>query len=76
MHTHSTHATAFAQAGRPIPNFGTTHADYFNGEAKYARMKAGGANPFIDSEGYKSYIAEREANFEKTLAQQQADARK
>jgi metallo-beta-lactamase class B len=52
------------------------HPDYFNGEAKYARMKAGGANPFIDPEGYRSYIAERQANFEKTLAQQQADARK
>ena len=52
------------------------HPDYFNGEAKYARMKAGGANPFIDPEGYKSYIAERQANFEKTLAQQEAEARK
>ncbi len=29
VHTHSTYATAFAQAGRPIPNIGTTHADYF-----------------------------------------------
>ena len=37
VHTHSTHATAFAQAGRPIPNFGTTHADYFNGEAPITR---------------------------------------
>ena len=29
VHTHSTCATSFAQAGRAIPNFGTTHADYF-----------------------------------------------
>ena len=29
VHTHSTYATAFAQAGLPIPNIGTTHADYF-----------------------------------------------
>jgi L-ribulose-5-phosphate 4-epimerase len=28
-HTHSTYATAWAQAGREIPNIGTTHADYF-----------------------------------------------
>jgi len=28
-HTHSRHATAWAQAGREIPCFGTTHADYF-----------------------------------------------
>ena len=30
-HTHSRHATAWAQAGREIPCFGTTHADYFRG---------------------------------------------
>lgn len=30
-HTHSEFATAWAQAGRPIPCFGTTHADYFHG---------------------------------------------
>lgn len=31
-HTHSSWAAAWAQAGRPIPCFGTTHADYFRGE--------------------------------------------
>jgi len=30
-HTHSEHGTAWAQARRPIPCFGTTHADYFHG---------------------------------------------
>src|SRR5580704_10633684 len=30
-HTHSRFATAWAQAGRAIPCFGTTHADYFHG---------------------------------------------
>lgn len=30
-HTHSKHATAWAQARTPIPCFGTTHADYFHG---------------------------------------------
>lgn len=29
VHTHSTYATAWAQAGRAIPNIGTTHADTF-----------------------------------------------
>jgi L-ribulose-5-phosphate 4-epimerase len=29
VHTHSTYATAWAQAGLPIPNIGTTHADTF-----------------------------------------------
>ena len=31
VHTHSTHATSWAQAGREIPPYGTTHADYFHG---------------------------------------------
>jgi L-ribulose-5-phosphate 4-epimerase len=37
VHTHSSHATAFAQAGRAIPCFGTTHADYFYGEIPVTR---------------------------------------
>ena len=31
-HTHSEYATAWAQARKPIPCYGTTHADYFHGE--------------------------------------------
>lgn len=30
VHTHSTYATAWAQAGLDLPNIGTTHADYFH----------------------------------------------
>jgi L-ribulose-5-phosphate 4-epimerase len=37
VHTHSPLATAFAQAGRPIPCYGTTHADYFHGEVPVTR---------------------------------------
>ena len=37
VHTHSTHATAWAQAGRAIPAFGTTHADYFYGNIPCSR---------------------------------------
>ena len=37
VHTHSTYATAFAQAGRSIPAYGTTHADYFYGDIPCAR---------------------------------------
>ena len=36
-HAHSDFATAWAQAGRPIPCFGTTHADYFYGEVPVTR---------------------------------------
>lgn len=32
VHTHSTFATAWAQAGKDIPNIGTTHSDYFHGD--------------------------------------------
>jgi L-ribulose-5-phosphate 4-epimerase len=38
VHTHSTHATAWAQAGRGIPVIGTTHADYFFGEIPCTRQ--------------------------------------
>lgn len=38
VHTHSTHATSFAQAGRGIPCYGTTHADYFHGTIPCTRF--------------------------------------
>lgn len=38
VHTHSEWATSFAQAGKPIPAFGTTHADYFYGEIPVTRL--------------------------------------
>jgi L-ribulose-5-phosphate 4-epimerase len=37
VHTHSTHATAWAQAGMAIPCLGTTHADYFYGPVPVTR---------------------------------------
>ncbi len=37
VHTHSPEATSWAQAGRSIPLYGTTHADYFYGEIPCAR---------------------------------------
>ena len=37
VHTHSPHATAWAQAGRALPCYGTTHADYFYGEIPCTR---------------------------------------
>lgn len=38
VHTHSTYATSWAQAGRSIPCYGTTHADYMYGEIPCARV--------------------------------------
>lgn len=40
VHTHSTFATAFAQAGRAVKAYGTTHADYFRGDILCARELA------------------------------------
>lgn len=37
VHTHSTHATAWARAGLAIPALGTTHADYFFGDIPCTR---------------------------------------
>ena len=37
VHTHSPWATSWAQAGNPIPCYGTTHADYFFGDIPCAR---------------------------------------
>ncbi|WP_329354390.1 L-ribulose-5-phosphate 4-epimerase [Vibrio natriegens] len=37
VHTHSSYATSWAQAGAAIPAFGTTHADYFYGHIPCAR---------------------------------------
>ena len=38
VHTHSVHATMFAQACREIPCLGTTHADHFNGPVPVTRF--------------------------------------
>ena len=56
----------------PCDVFLGAHGDYYSMEAKFARMKPGGANPFIDGEGYKSYVAEREQAFREELKRQSA----
>ena len=38
VHTHSTYATSWAQSGRAIPCYGTTHADYMYGEIPCVRV--------------------------------------
>ena len=59
----------------PCDVFLGAHGNYYGMEAKYARMKDGGANPFIDPGGYKSYIDEREQTFRAELAKQTAEAK-
>jgi L-ribulose-5-phosphate 4-epimerase len=38
VHTHSLHATAWAQAGKNIPSYGTTQADYWYGDVPCTRL--------------------------------------
>lgn len=55
----------------PCDLFLGAHGGYFDMKAKYDKMKAGAAeNPFIDPEGYKAFIADREAAFQKEWERQ------
>ena len=54
----------------PCDIFLGAHGGYYNMEAKFAQLNKGGANPFVDPEGYKSYVAEREQAFRSELAKQ------
>jgi metallo-beta-lactamase class B len=54
----------------PCDVFLGAHGSYYDMEAKYAKLNAGGANPYIDPEGYKKYVAEREQAFLSELQKQ------
>ena len=54
----------------PVDYFLGAHGSYFDLETKYAQMKAGSATVFIDPEGYKKYVTEREQAFRRELAKQ------
>ena len=56
----------------PCDYFLGAHGSYFNMEEKYARRKESGAMPFIDPDGYKKYVADREQAFRKELARQRS----
>ena len=59
----------------PCDVFLGAHGAYYDMEAKFPKMKPGGANPFIDPEGYKRYVAEREKTFRSELEKQTAAAK-
>jgi metallo-beta-lactamase class B len=46
------------------------HGAYYAMAEKFARVKEGGANPFVDPDGYQNYIAERETAFREELKKQ------
>ncbi len=56
----------------PVDYFLGAHGAYFDMEAKYAKMKAGVVSPFIDPDGYKAFVADREQVFLAEWAKQKA----
>jgi metallo-beta-lactamase class B len=56
----------------PCDIFLGAHGSYFAMEVKYARLKNAASMPFVDSEGYKTYISERETAFRNALAKESA----
>jgi len=54
----------------PVDLFLGAHGAYFGMKAKYEKMKAGAANPFIDPAGYAAYVNERESAFRKEWERQ------
>ena len=60
----------------PCDIFLGAHGAYYDMAAKYPKLNDGGENPFIDTAGYRAYIADREAAFKAELAKQQAAAGK
>lgn len=60
----------------PCDVFLGAHGSYYGMEAKHATLKAGGPNPYVDPEGYKNYVDDREAAFLSELQKQTAAAKK
>ncbi len=60
----------------PCDVFLGAHGSYYEMEAKYAKLNTGGTNPYIDPQGYKNYVADREQAFRSELQKQTATAKK
>jgi metallo-beta-lactamase class B len=58
----------------PCDVFLGAHGSYYGLAEKYKRLEKGGANPFVDPEGYRNYITEREQAFLQELARQKKEA--
>jgi metallo-beta-lactamase class B len=59
----------------PCDVFLGAHGSYYDMEAKYARMKDGAANPFVDPDGYRNFVEEHEKIFRTELERQMAAAK-
>lgn len=56
----------------PCDVFLGAHGSYYNMEEKFAKLKNGGENPFVDPEGYRSFVGEKRQAFRSELAKQSA----
>ncbi|HTL55494.1 MAG TPA: subclass B3 metallo-beta-lactamase [Candidatus Limnocylindrales bacterium] len=54
----------------PVDLFLGAHGSYFAMKEKYEKLKAGGANPFVDPAGYHAYVTERRDAFLKEWERQ------
>ena len=59
----------------PCDFFLGAHGSYFGMDDKYPRMKAGTPSPFIDPDGYKKFVTQKELEFRNELEKQTAAAR-
>jgi metallo-beta-lactamase class B len=55
----------------PCDVFLASHGAFYGMTEKYAKLKAGGPNPFIDPAGYQAHLDLQEKNFKAKLAEQQ-----
>ena len=56
----------------PCDVFLGAHGSYYGLDEKFKQVNKGGANPFVDPAGYKTYVAEREAAFREEMKKQAA----
>lgn len=75
--TYPSIATDYEQTFRvlkslPVDLFLGAHGGYYGMVDKHAKLAAGGANPFIDPEGYQRYVADREKAFRAEWEKQKA----
>lgn len=56
----------------PCDIFLGAHGSYYDMEAKFAKLKNGKTNPFVDPDGYKNFVSEKERAFRAELLKQQA----
>jgi metallo-beta-lactamase class B len=60
----------------PCDIFLGAHGDYFGLNAKYPRLTTRGPNPFVDPEGYKKFVSDKDQAFRAELAKQKAGGEK